>query len=184
MRALSACGNDLQLTESTRKLFYCWLSKRKQTNIVQKPVLWVRDICYGSRTGCGSCYFFVIDLQNANKPKKKNSKFICLLLLKVHLHHSSKLIRSPDITARSQPSKAPTVNVCMYCFKVPYKNLENPRVRKFTLGHLCSVYISQGRICKVLIQIRSRIQINELQILLFSSVAPRCKKSTVSLKRQ
>ncbi len=34
---------------------------------------------------------FVSDLPDINKKKKKFSKFFCILLLKVHLHHFSKI---------------------------------------------------------------------------------------------
>jgi hypothetical protein len=41
---------------------------------------------------------FVIDLQDANKKLIFNKKIFCLLLLKVHLHHFSKIKSPKEVT--------------------------------------------------------------------------------------
>ncbi len=52
--------------------------------------------------GSGSCYFCVIDLQDASKKRIFNTIFSAYLLLKVHLHHFSKIKSQKESQNRSK----------------------------------------------------------------------------------
>ncbi len=90
-------------------VIFCWESYIWPVFRIHDILVWIRIRIRGSMpltNGSGCCYFrhssFVIDFHDTNKKTNFIFKFFCLLLLKVHLHHFSKIKSSKEATKHQE----------------------------------------------------------------------------------